>query len=216
MKTLIIGDLHAPFIKEGYLEHCKAIQKKYKTDDVIFIGDIIDGHYSSFHVTDPDGLGGADELDAAVTQLKPWYEAFPEATVILGNHDRIVTRKAKMANLPSKWVRDYNEVLETPGWEWKITHESDGVLYMHGEGGTAKTLLKHYGQSVVQGHRHSECYLEYYFGPQQANFALQVGSGVDRETYALEYARAFKHQALACAVVVDGKQAYLETMQLNK
>ncbi len=214
MKTLIIGDLHAPFIKEGYLQHCKNIAKKHKTDNVIFIGDIIDAHFSSFHVTDPDGLGGADELESAIEQLKPWYKAFPKATVILGNHDRIVTRKAKMANLPSKWVRDYNEVLETPDWEWKISTEVDGVLYVHGGGGSARTMLKHYGQSVVQGHRHSEFYLEYYFGPQQANFAMQVGCGVDRETYALEYARAFKHQALGCGVVIDGSQAYLEPMVL--
>ena len=214
MNTLIIGDLHAPFIKEGYLEHCKNIYKKHKCNNVIFIGDIIDAHFSSFHVADPDGLGGGDELESAIEQLKPWYKSFPEATVILGNHDRIVTRKAKMANLPSKWVRDYNEVLETPNWKWTIQTEVDGVLYFHGEGGSARTMVKHYGQSVVQGHRHSEFYCEYYFGPKSSNFAMQVGCGVERDTYAMEYARAFKHQSIGCGVVVDGKAAYLEPMPL--
>ena len=213
-RVLIIGDLHAPFIIDKYLEHCKNIQKKWKTDKTVFIGDIIDSHFSSFHVTDPDGWGGANELEYAVNQLKDWYKAFPDATVILGNHDRIVTRKAKMANIPSKWIKDFNTVLETPNWEWKITDEIDNVLYMHGEGGSARSMLKHYGQSIVQGHRHTEFYSEYYFGPQSSNFAMQVGCGVDRNAYALEYARAFKHQSIGCGVVIDGAEAYLEPMRL--
>ena len=213
-KTLIIGDLHLPFEKKGYFEHCKNIYKKYKCDDVIFIGDIADNHFASFHLTDPSAMGGEDELDLATEKLKKWYKEWPDATVILGNHDRIVTRKQKMANLPSKWIRDYNEVLGTPGWKWEVEYELDGVLYFHGEGGSARTMVKHYGQSVVQGHRHSEGYLEYYAGPGNINFAMQVGCGVDRTSYALEYARAFKHQFLACGVVVDGKTAHLEPMVL--
>ena len=67
-----------------------------------------------------------------------------------------------MANLPGKWIKDYNEVLQTPFWKWHVDLEIDGVLYQHGEGGTAKGLVKHYGQSVVGGHRHTEMYCEYF------------------------------------------------------
>jgi len=203
-RVLVVGDLHAPFIKEGYLEHCKKVYKDNKCNYVIFIGDIIDGHFSSFHVTDPDGMGGAAELDAAINQLKPWYKAFPNATVIWGNHDAIVTRKAKMANLPSRWIKDYNDVLGTPKWKWKIEEIKDGVLYVHGISGTARTTMKNYGMSVVQGHRHSEFYCEYYAGPTSLRFAIQTGCGVDRNSYALEYAKAHKHQMLGCATVIDG------------
>ena len=45
---LVIGDLHAPFIREGYLEFCKEIYLKYQCTDVVFIGDILDSHFSSF------------------------------------------------------------------------------------------------------------------------------------------------------------------------
>ncbi len=61
---LIIGDLHAPFIKEGYLEHCQHIYEKHQCTEVIFIGDLIDNHYSSYHESDPDGMGAGQELDA--------------------------------------------------------------------------------------------------------------------------------------------------------
>ena len=55
-RILVIGDLHAPFTLTGYLEFCENIYAKYNCNQTIFIGDIIDNHYSSFHTTDPDGL----------------------------------------------------------------------------------------------------------------------------------------------------------------
>ena len=93
-KILVIGDLHEPFCLDGYLAHCKAVYAKHNCNKVIFIGDVIDNHYSSFHEPDPDGLGGGDELDLAIRRLSKWYKAFPVADVCIGNHDRIVTRKA--------------------------------------------------------------------------------------------------------------------------
>ena len=66
---LVIGDLHAPFTKFGYLEFCKSIYYKYKCTDVIFIGDLLDNHVASFHETDPDGMGGREELYKAKEQI---------------------------------------------------------------------------------------------------------------------------------------------------
>ena len=70
-RILVIGDLHAPFIQEGYFEFCKHIYNVYNCNHTIFIGDIIDNHYSSYHDTDPDGMGGNDELSAAIKKLAP-------------------------------------------------------------------------------------------------------------------------------------------------
>ena len=41
-RVLVIGDLHEPFTKVGYLQFCKSIYKKYNCNKVIFIGDCID------------------------------------------------------------------------------------------------------------------------------------------------------------------------------
>jgi hypothetical protein len=65
-RILIVGDIHAPFSLDGYLDFCKETYAIYNCNQVIFIGDIIDNHYSSFHTTDPDGMGGGDELDLAI------------------------------------------------------------------------------------------------------------------------------------------------------
>lgn len=57
-RVLVIGDLHCPFDLDGYLEHCQDIYSRHNCNRVVFIGDIIDNHYSSYHETDPDGFGG--------------------------------------------------------------------------------------------------------------------------------------------------------------
>ena len=116
--VLVIGDLHEPFCLDGYLEFCLNTYYHYKCTDVIFIGDIIDNHYSSYHETDADGLGGADELELAISKIANWYKAFPVAKVIIGNHDRMIFRKGQTSSIPSKWIKSYQEVLEVPQWEF--------------------------------------------------------------------------------------------------
>ena len=106
-KILVIGDLHEPFCLDGYLEHCKEVYAKHNCNKVIFIGDVIDNHYSSYHDPDPDGLGGGDELDQAIKKLAGWYKAFPNADVCIGNHDRIISRKAFSSGVPKRWVKSF-------------------------------------------------------------------------------------------------------------
>ena len=52
-------------------------------------------------------MGGADELDLAISKIAKWYEAFPIATVLIGNHDRMIMRKAQTSAIPSKWIKSY-------------------------------------------------------------------------------------------------------------
>ena len=61
-RVLVIGDLHEPFSLDDYLGFCLNQYYNYNCNKVIFIGDVIDNHYSSYHETDADGLGGKDEL----------------------------------------------------------------------------------------------------------------------------------------------------------
>ena len=51
-RVLVVGDLHLPFTHENYLGFCKRIYKQYKCNKVVFIGDIIDNHYTSYHETE--------------------------------------------------------------------------------------------------------------------------------------------------------------------
>ena len=132
--VLVIGDLHEPFCLDGYLEHCIATYEKYQCNTVVLIGDCIDLHYSSFHTSDPDGYSAGEELERAIDKIKIWYKHFRHAKVCIGNHDAIIRRKAFESGISKKWVRDYNEVLECPDWDFKEVHKIDGVIYTHDTG----------------------------------------------------------------------------------
>ena len=213
-RVLVIGDLHAPFDLDSYLDFCKGLRKKYKTNETVFIGDVIDNHYSSYHETDPDGLSGGGELRAAIDHVARWHKAFPKATVLVGNHDRMIMRKAFSSAIPKAWIKDYNEVLGTPGWNWVDRHVIDGVQYIHGEGGTARTRCKADLMSTVQGHLHTQAYTEWVVGANYKVFGMQVGTGIDFDQYAFGYAKRGKKPAVGAGIVIEGKTAINELMDL--
>ena len=203
--VLIIGDLHEPFCLDNYLQHCIETYYKYKCNEVVFIGDIIDNHASSYHETDPDGHSAGQELKMAIQRIKEWYKAFPKATVIIGNHDRLIMRKAYSSGLSKLWIKDYAEVLGTPGWNFTESIEIDDVLYIHGEGGTARARVRRDLQSIVQGHLHSQAYIDWCVGAKFKLFGMQVGCGIDHKSYAMAYGKEGPKPAIACGVVLQGE-----------
>ena len=213
--VLVIGDIHAPFEHRDYLQFCKDTYIKYNCNKVIFIGDIIDNHYSSYHETDANGLGGSEELEWAIDRIGRWYKTFPVADVIIGNHDRIIMRKAQTSAIPSAWIREYKDVLNTPTWNFTDSVIYNDVLYIHGEGGTARTKMKKDLQSVVQGHLHTQAYCEHLVGNNYRIFGMQVGCGIDHTSYALAYAKNYSKPAIGCGVVLNnGKQPINVLMEL--
>lgn len=214
MKVLVIGDLHEPFCLNKYLRFCKNVDRREACNKVIFIGDCVDNHYSSYHETDPDGMGAGDELDLAIDRIKKWYRAFPEATVCIGNHDRLVHRKAYTAGISNRWIRSYKEVFEAPGWDFVESVCLDNVVYCHGDGSKAIQRAKQNMQSVVQGHYHSECYVQWHTGSKCKVFAMQVGCGIDKDSYAMAYGKYGPHPAIGCGVVEHGKRATNYLMDL--
>jgi len=200
---LIIGDPHEPFTLLGYLKFCREQQEIYDCGTVVFIGDIIDNHYSSYHESDPDGYGAGEELDRTIDKIKDWYRTFPRAKVIVGNHDRLVYRKAFSAGVSKRWIRDYKDVLGTPDWEFMESVEIFGINFNHGEGGTAKNRMKTELQSQVQGHLHTQLYAEFSVGANFIVFGMQVGCGIDIKSYAMAYGKHYKKPAIGCGVVLN-------------
>ena len=170
---------------------------------MIFIGDIIDNHYSSFHISDPDGMSGGDELDLAIEHISKWVALFPKADVIIGNHDRLIMRKAFEGQIPRRWIMDYQDVLDAPGWNFIPEAKYDGIHYIHGEGATARTRCKKDLISTVQGHRHPEAYTEYVVGETFRIFGMQVGCGIDRHSYAMAYAKDHPKPAIGVGVILN-------------
>lgn len=202
-RILVIGDLHEPFCLDGYLEFCVEQSEKFNTNRTIFIGDCIDNHFSSYHETDADGMGGGQELDLAIKKIAKWRDAFPKADVIIGNHDRLIMRKAQTSAIPSKWIKSYKEVLEVPDWNFVERLVIDNVQYVHGEGGTARSKCKADLQSTIQGHLHTQAYTEFVVGQNFKIFGSQVGCGINHKAYAMAYAKYGKKPAIGCMVVLD-------------
>ena len=214
-RTLVVGDLHEPFTRDGYLTFCKRIYKKYNCNKVVFIGDLLDNHFSSFYETDPDGHSAAHEFELAEQGVNRWYEAFPKASVCIGNHDLIPSRKAFNAGLSDRWLKEISEVLGVPGWTFNESFVIDNVKYVHGTGRKARQRARDDFMSIVQGHYHSESYIEYYVGESFKFFALQIGCGVDRTAYAMAYGKHFKKMHINCGVVLEnGTLPILEYMKL--
>lgn len=219
-RILVIGDLHAPFTRKDYFAFCKELEARYRTNHTIFIGDIIDNHYMSFWDTDPDGHGAGEELDRAIDELTKWHEAFPNADVILGNHDIRIFKQMFKAGISKKWMRRFSDVLRTPSWNFQQSVEYDNVTYVHGgRGGAVSGAINRAikrGKSVVQGHHHTASYVRYHVTDVSRIFGMQVGCGIDEDTYAADYAKDMMSRFIISAGVVldEGNLPIVELMRL--
>ena len=214
-RTLVVGDLHAPFILDGYLDFCFEIYNKHNCNNVIFTGDILDSHFFSYHETDADGKSAGEELNEAREIIKVWHDTFPNARVCIGNHDLIPLRKAQTSGLSTQWMKSLAEVLETPTWEYAEAFYIDDVMYCHGTGKKARGRAKNELISVVQGHYHSESYIEHLVGKNRHIFAAQIGCGIDKDSYAMTYGKHFSKPHINCGVILEnGTLPILEYMKL--
>lgn len=206
--VLVVGDPHEPFTREGYMLWCREQQEKYKCGTVVIIGDVLDNHYSSYHESDPDGMGAGDELNQAILKVQDWHYLFPNAYVCIGNHDDIIRRQLYTNGVSARWLKSMNEVLGTPTWNWAMNHELYGVNYIHGTGTTganaAYTRAMKAGQSVVMGHVHTESSVKWHVTKSHRVFGLMTGCGVDDRVYAMAYAKNFPAKYIvSCAVVLE-------------
>lgn len=217
-RVLVIGDLHCPATHPRYLDFVKSVKKKYKTDETVFIGDIIDHASISFHKKHPEHPAALEEYKLSMQELDKWKKAFPQATVTIGNHDERVIRLAADAGIPQHYIKDYKETYNTPNWEWVNNTIIDDVYYYHGVGASGQYPAFHAAkmriQSVVLGHFHSVASINWIVGPTNRLFGMSVGSGVDRTHPAMSYGSAFlKKPVVSCGVVING-HPYLELMEL--
>ena len=216
-RVLIIGDLHLPAVHPEYLAFIKKVKRKYKTDETIFIGDIIDHNAISFHKKHPEAQAAIQEYEQTQKGLTIWNKAFPKARVCIGNHDERVHRLASDSGIPSMYLKEYDVIYGTPDWDWAYTHMIDGVLYTHGTGLSSQypafNLAKSRACSVVSGHTHSIANVNWFEGQADFRiFGMNVGCGVDLTHIAMDYAKAHVKKVICSAGVVINGHPYLEIM----
>ena len=218
-KVLVVGDLHLPAERQDYLKFCRDMRRKHRTTEVVFIGDILDHHAISFHQKNPDSDGAVAEYEKAMDSLRKWYKTFPEARVCIGNHDERVHRLAASSGIPAMYLKDYEDVYNTPEWDWEYEHEVDGVYYYHGTGAssglcpsfnTAKARM----QSCVAGHIHSTAAIIFSSGPTgEKIFGLNTPCGVDKDHDLMYYSRNFLRKPVNGVGIVKDGSPYMEVMQ---
>jgi len=220
---LVIGDTHLPFEHEGYLDFVITMRDKYsiKDENIYHVGDIVDNHAISMHEHDPDGMSSGAELDEVMRHIIPWYEAFPKMKICIGNHDALPQRQAVKRGLSNKWVRNILEVLDAPdGWEYKQEFWlNKDTKIMHGTGFSGlyphANAAKNNMCNVVMGHTHSVAGVHWVVNERAKVFGMAVGCGIDRHSYAFNYASAMARKpVISCGVLLGGKTPLIELMDL--
>lgn len=173
---------------------------------------MVDFHAISFHEHNPNGLSALDEMNEVDKHLKKWKECFPQMFICRGNHDRLPTRKATFNGMPDRVMKSFREIWNFPiGWQDDFTWEFYGVRFMHGTGFSGQNAhikaAEANRQSTVIGHVHSVGAVNYLTSERDRIFAMNVGSGIDRKSYAFNYGRDLpKKPFLGCGVVTDKGQ----------
>lgn len=222
-RVLIIGDTHCSAMRRGYIAFLKQIAEEYETNRVVHIGDMVDWSSISFHEKSPALSSALSEFKATKRQVAALVRAFPEADIMLGNHDELPRRQATTVGLPSEVLRNYNDLWEI---DWKVHPRFskliiDGVIYSHGDSGrggmdAALTQARNNFQSTVIGHFHSQASIRWWANSEFRVFGLSTGCGFDYKKLQFEYGKRFVAKPiLGCGVILGGKRAYFEPMILK-
>ena len=144
--------------------------------------------------------------------LKRWFSAFPELYLCLGNHDRLINRKAMTFGLPERAFKSFREIWNLPlGWQTDYSWEFYGVRFVHGTGFSGQNahikVAEANRQSSVIGHIHSTLAVNYLVSERDRIFGCNCGCGIDRHAYAFQYGKDLpKKPAIGCAVITDKGQ----------
>jgi hypothetical protein len=220
MNILAIGDPHEPVAHPGYLQFCQDLYEEWGCNGAVIMGDICDMQAISFHAANPECPGPTDEFILTKRAIRKWHDAFPDACVCIGNHDERVIRLAESVNIPSKYLRDFNEVWKTDGWNWCHEHIIDDVYYFHGTGNgglyPAANCTKKMLMSVVMGHNHSCAGISWTANPMRRIFGMDVGCGIDVRAFQFAYGKHMKRRPmLGCGIILDGTP-YHEIMKCGR
>ncbi|HEY9705642.1 MAG TPA: metallophosphoesterase [Allocoleopsis sp.] len=219
---LIISDLHYPYNHPDVIDFLKALDKKYKFDKIISVGDELDYHAISFHDSDPDLMSAGDELQTSINRMKPLYKLFPDMDLVESNHGSLVYRKQKAHGLPRSVIKSYRDILEAPKtWRWHDdllikTNTGDNVYICHGKSADVLKLSMSMGMSCIQGHYHEKFEIRYWGNKLGLYFGMIVGCLIENSSLAFAYNKLnLKRPVIGCGGIING-QPRLFPMLLNK
>lgn len=222
-KVLVISDMQIPFHHPDSMEFLKAVKKKYKPNEIINIGDIVDSYCLSQYPKSPEAPSATEEIDNMKEAIAELGKIFPKMTIIKGNHDRRLERMAFKAGIHKHFLKSYSEWTGAPKkWQFVSQAEVDGVLYLHGDesgaGGMNAALKRVYikGMSVVAGHLHTQACIKYTANSDHLHFGMQVGCLIDKDAVAFGYAKRNLSKVIISVGFVNKGKPELIMMDLDK
>jgi hypothetical protein len=201
----------------------KRIEKKYSCTKVVCVGDLVDWSSISYHEKDPSMPSASEEFAQAWKQVRQIHKAFPKVEFLIGNHDSLPARKAKLIGLPEEAIYDFKDLWQLKGWKVHPRYAKiyvDGVQYRHGDSGKGGLMAAHKNAqaefcSVVQGHLHSQAGVVYHANEQSIVFGMQTGCLVVHDHPAMAYGKVYSNKPiLGCGVVLGGTTAIFEPLKL--
>ena len=220
-RVLIIGDTHCPCLLDGYVEFLADCYESWDCDRVVHIGDLVDNCALSFHLKKPHQKDPTREFEQALDQVAVLTSWFPDADLLLGNHDVLPYRWLNEVGIPEEMMREFGDIFQLPdGWAVHQRYaqiEVDGVIYQHGDRGRSSASLnaRDEFQSVVQGHHHSKAGIEFTANRNHRVFGMQVGCGTDWKHHQQDYGVKYtKKPIIGCGIVIDGTTPIFEPMIL--
>lgn len=207
---LVVSDLHAPYMHVDAVKFLAAIKRKYKPTRVILSGDEADFHNISFHDADPDLDSAGEELEKAISALKPLYKLFPKAEVLESNHGSLVARKAFANGLSRRFIKEPGDIIGAPkGWSWhfditvKLPNGTQ-CYFHHSKGANVKKNSQAMGMSFVQGHHHESFEIQFWGNPNALLFGMTVGCLVDPKSLAMAYSKNnLKRPVIGCGIIIN-------------
>lgn len=210
----VLPDIHVPYCDwkaiEQVAEDIREAKRKGDDVTVIQLGDIMDQKMWSKYPHGPSDENAQKEFDDAEAAMDRLNELIPEMTIIFGNHDLRIAKKATEGLLPRQLVRSLDEYFCYDGWTWHIDNkplEIDGISFIHGDefpihSPTAAALRL--GTSVCYGHTH-QGHLSYVTTFKKRLFSMNCGWLGDDSFSAFGYAKKSPARCTkAYGVIVDG------------
>lgn len=201
--TGIISDTQFPGNMDTALEFVLDTGSKYKVEQWIHIGDMVDHHYISRHPTETDAWNPRQEISEVRGELSKWVKAIKNLFICRGNHDLIPSFRAASLGMPDLFLKSINDVYGLPDtWVWNDKYLLfDRTIVFHGMGSNGmygvKNTANKWGCSAIQGHTHSNAAVFDIPRPLGNCQAMNVGCLADENKYNARYAKYYFTQPVS-------------------
>jgi hypothetical protein len=218
---IIISDTHAPYHHPDALKFLAAIKDNFNIKIAKHVGDVVDNHIPSYHETEPGTFNADDELKYAQNFCHKLAEIYPEMTVSLGNHDTMSRRKAKTAQMPEGFLRDYNQIYGV-NWKWVERdyfriNKYNNCLMTHSISASTLNNAQKFSHCSIQGHHHGKYGIEYFSDAETLRWSMTVGCLINSSAPAFNYGnKAVLNRAMiGCGAIIEDRPLLIP-MRLRK